>query len=196
MKQFVQYFKGPFWGAKLMLILLIVLTSWEAVDVLMAADKQLSFAITPINNTSLATTTLSDRALLVATQSLQMKTEKWYHLLVLDNQIGMAPLQALSLLIVYCCSLIALFQVQEHNYFQKDISGPLGTAAFALIAYFFIERYMHRSFREDVLALTNNQYKLAHLNHTWMIWLGIGLGWLSRFMKRGYLLQQEQNLTI
>ncbi len=196
MKQFVQYFKGPFWGAKLILILLIVLTAWEAVDVLMAADKQLSFTITPINNTPVATTTLSEKASLVATQSLQVKTEKWYHLLVLDNQIGIAPLQALSLLVVYCCSLIALFRLNQDNFFQTDVSDLLATAAVSLILYFLIERYTHRSFREDVLSLTNNQYKLAPLYHTWMLWLGIGLGWLSRFMKRGYLLQQEQNLTI
>lgn len=196
MKQFFQHFKGPLIGAKLMLILLIILTVLESVDVLMTADKQLSFAITPINNTNFVTTTLSNQASLVAIPSLQVKTDNWYHLLVLDNQIGMSPLKALSLLIVYVCSLLALFRLNQDNFFQTDVSDLLAAAAVALILYFLIERYTHRSFREDVLSLTNQQYKLAHLNHTWMLWLGIGLGWLSRFMKRGYLLQQEQNLTI
>lgn len=196
MKQFLHYFKGPLLPAKLMLILLIILTILESVDVLMTADKQLSFAITPINNTHLVSTTLSNQASLVATPTLQVKTNNWYHLLVLDNQIGMAPLKALSFLIVYACSLIALFRLNQDNFFQTDVSELLATAAVALILYFLIERYTHRSFRQDVLSLTNQQYKLAHLNHTWMLWLGIGLGWLSRFMKRGYLLQQEQNLTI
>ena len=88
------------------------------------------------------------------------------------------------------------YGINPNDFFDKDVSRLISIAALSLILFFLIERYTYRSLRSTVLETTNNEYMLALLENSWMVWSGIGLSWLGKMMKRGYKLQKDQDLTI
>ncbi len=189
------WIRGPFFSSRLFFVFLIVLTLFEAADVLTAEKKQLIFEVTPKEKEP-QVDPIPQNASIVHAYKLQMDSPGWFYSFVLENNIGRSPLHSLTFLIICSCGLLVTLKLDPDDFFSNDVSRPISIAALSLFLFFFIERYTHRSFRSTVLEMTHQQYKLIHIENSWMLWSGIGLAWLGKMMRRGYQLQKDQDLTI
>jgi hypothetical protein len=194
-KMLKNWTRSPFFSSRLFFVLLIVIALFEFVDVITTENKQLIFEV-ELKNKEPQEDAIGKDARIVHAYKLLLKPEGWFNIVVLENNIGSSPLHLITFLIVWLCGLIVSLKLDPNDMFSRDLSRPLYIAALSLILYFFIERYTYRSFRSVVQAVTHNQYRLILLEHSWMMWSGIGLLWLGKMMKRGYQLQKDQDLTI
>ena len=195
MKSIKNWVHHPFFLYRLLFLLLIVHTLYQAIDVLTADKKQLFFDV-ELKENNPQTDKISPNAIIVHEYRLQLDSPNWFYSLVLKNNIGSSPLCSLAFLIIWSCGLLVTLKLNPNDFFDKDVSRLISIAALSLILFFFIERYTYRSLRSTVLETTNNEYMLALLENSWMVWSGIGLSWLGKMMKRGYKLQKDQDLTI
>lgn len=186
---------SPFFSSQILFFILIVATLYETFEVITTEKKQLVFEVS-IRGKEAQVDLLQQNANIVHAYTLQLDSPGWFYSFVIDNNIGWSPLNCITFLIIWSCGLLLTFRLNSNNLFTNDLSLPITIASISLILFFFIQRYTHLSFRSTVLEITDNQFKLVRLKNTWMIWVGIGLIWLSRMMRRGYQLQNEQDLTI
>lgn len=186
---------SPFFSSQILFFILIVATLYETFEVITTEKKQLVFEVS-IRGKEAQVDLLQQNANIVHAYTLQLDSPGWFYSFVIDNNIGWSPLHCITFLIIWSCGLLLTFRLNSNNLFTNDLSLPITIASISLILFFFIQRYTHLSFRSTVLEITDNQFKLVRLKNTWMIWVGIGLIWLSRMMRRGYQLQNEQDLTI
>jgi hypothetical protein len=194
-KMLKNWTRSPFFSSRLFFVLLIVIALFEFFDVITTENKQLIFEV-ELKNKEPQEDAIGQDARIVHAYKLLLKPDGWFSIVVLENNIGSSPLHLITFLIVWLCGLIVSLKLDPNDIFSHDLSRPLFIAALSLILFFFIERYTHRSFRSVVQAVTHNQYRLILLEHSWMMWSGIGLLWLAKMMKRGYQLQKDQDLTI
>ena len=186
---------SPLFSSQILFFLLIASTLYETFEVITTEKKQLVFEVA-IRDKEAQVDMLQQNATIVHAYTLQLDSPGWFYSFVIDNNIGWSPLHCITFLIIWSCGLLLTFKLDSNNLFSNDLSLPITIASISLILFFFIERYTHRSFRSTVQEITHSQFKLVHLKNTWMIWVGIGLIWLSKMMRRGYQLQNEQDLTI
>ena len=194
-KNLKNWTRSPFFSSRLFFVVLIVIALFEFVDVITTENKQLIFEV-ELKNKEPQVDTIGQDAHIVHAYKLLLRPEGWFYIVVLENNIGSSPMHLITFLIVWSCGLLVSLKLDPNDIFSHDLSRPLYIAALSLILFFFIERYTHRSFRSEVQEITHHQYRLSLLEHSWMMWAGIGLMWLGKMMKRGYQLQKDQDLTI
>ena len=194
-ENFKDWIRSPLLSVQLYFVALFIFTLFEAIEVITSEKKQLVFKVA-LKESEPQIDVMSQNASIVHGYTLSLDSPGWFYSLVLENNIGWAPVHSIILLIVWTCGLWVTLKLDPNDFFNKDLSRPIAIAALSLILFFFIERYTHRSFRAIVQQITHNQFKLVMLQNSWMIWTGIGLVWLSKIMRRGYQLQKDQDLTI
>ena len=189
------WLRGPFFSSRFFFIAIIIITLLETVDVLTTEDRKLIFKVA-LKDKDPQIDMLPNNASIVHDYQLQLDSPGWFYSLVLENNIGISPLFSILSLIICVCGLIIALKLDPKDLFKNDVSRMFFVAAISVLIYYFLERYTYRSFRSTVLEITHHEYKLRYLEHTWLLGTGIALAWLGKMMKRGYLLQREQELTI
>lgn len=189
------WLRGPFFSSRFFFIAIIIITLLETVDVLTTEDRKLIFKVA-LKDKDPQIDMLPNNASIVHDYQLQLDSPGWFYSLVLENNIGISPLFSILSLIICVCGLIIALKLDPNDLFKNDVSRMFFVAAISVLIYYFLERYTYRSFRSTVLEITHHEYKLRYMEHTWLLGTGIALAWLGKMMKRGYLLQREQELTI
>lgn len=193
--QLKPWLRGPFFSSRFFFIVIIIITLLETVDVLTTEDRKLIFKVA-LKDKDPQIDIFPNNASIVHNYQLHLDSPGWFYSLVLENNIGISPLFSILSLIICVCGLIIALKVDPNDLFKNDVSRIFFVAAISVLTYYFLERYTYRSFRSTVLEITHHEYKLRYLEHTWLLGTGIALAWLGKMMKRGYLLQREQELTI
>jgi len=119
----------------------------------------------------------------------------WTSLLI-ENNIGLSPLTTLITLILASLGFVLRGAIDLKNPFSKDFSMPIIIAAVATLLLFILEYLAYRSISQSIELKQLEGFHIVRIDNFWLCFTSLGLFWLASVMKKGYHLQNEQNLTI
>jgi hypothetical protein len=133
---------------------------------------------------------------LVHQYELQVDSPNWFYNLLLENNVGMSPLTTLVTLILASLGFVLRGEIDFKNPFNKDLSKPIFVAAVASLLLFILEYLAYRNISQSIELKQLEGFHIVRIDNFWLCFTSLGLFWLASVMKKGYHLQNEQNLTI
>jgi hypothetical protein len=127
---------------------------------------------------------------------LQIDSSSWFYSLLIENNIGLSPLTTLVTLILASLGFVLRGAIDLKNPFSKDFSKPIIIAAVASLLLFILEYLAYRNLSQSIELKQLEGFHIVRIDNFWLCFTSLGLFWLASVMKKGYHLQNEQNLTI
>lgn len=177
------------------LIVLTVLAVLHIVDVTTSENRKLVFQLEPISD-KMHIDQIGPQLGLVRCYELQVESPNWYYSILIENNIGLSPLTTLVTLILATLGFVLRGEVDLKHPFSKDLTKPIIIAAVASLLLFILEYLAYRKLSQSIDLKHIKGYQIARIDNFWLCFTSVGLFWLAGVMKKGYYLQNEQNLTI
>lgn len=177
------------------LVVLIILAIFHIANVLTTENRKLVFQLEQVSDKQ-QVDKIGQQVGLLHTYKLQVDSPNWYYSMIIENNSGWSPVTTLITLILASCGLLLRSEVDLKKPFDKDLSKQINIAAVATLLVFFLEYIAYRSISQSINLKQFEGFHIAKLHNYWLCYTSLGLFWLASIMKKGYQLQNEQNLTI
>jgi len=177
------------------LVVLIILAIFHIANVLTTENQKLVFQLEQVSDKQ-KIDKIGQQVSLLHTYQLQVDSPNWFYSMIIENNLGWSPMTTLMTLIIASCGLLLRSEVDLKKPFDKDLSKQINIAAVATLLLFFLEYIAHYSISQSVHLKQFEGFQIARLHNYWLCYTSLGLFWLAGIMKKGYQLQNEQNLTI
>jgi hypothetical protein len=177
------------------LIVLTVLAIFHIVNVMTSDNRKLVLQLESTSDSSQINQICSNLGL-VHKYELQVDSSSWFYSLLIENNIGLSPLTTLVTLILASLGFVLRGAIDLKNPFSKDFSKPFIFAAVATLLLFILEYLAYRSISQSIELKQLEGFHIVRIDNFWLCFTSLALFWLASVMKKGYHLQNEQNLTI
>lgn len=177
------------------LVVLIILAIFHIADALTTENQKLVFQLEQVSDKQ-QINKIGHQMDLIHNYKLQVDSPHWFYSMIIENNSGWSPMTTLMTLILASCGLLLRGEVDLKKPFTKDLSKQINIAAVATLLVFFLEYIAYRSISQSINLKQFEGFHIARLHNYWLCYTSLGLFWLASIMKKGYQLQNEQNLTI
>ena len=177
------------------LAVLTVLAIFHIVNVMTSDNRKLILQLESTSDSS-QINQIGSHLGLVHKYELQVDSSSWFYSLLIENNIGLSPLTTLVTLILASLGFVLRGAIDLKNPFSKDFSMPIIIAAVATLLLFILEYLAYRSISQSIELIQLEGFHIVRIDNFWLCFTSLGLFWLASVMKKGYHLQNEQNLTI
>ena len=177
------------------LAVLTVLAIFHIVNVMTSDNRKLILQLESTSDSS-QINQIGSHLGLVHKYELQVDSSSWFYSLLIENNIGLSPLTTLITLILASLGFVLRGAIDLKNPFSKDFSMPIIIAAVATLLLFILEYLAYRNLSQSIELKQLEGFHIVRIDNFWLCFTSLGLFWLASVMKKGYHLQNEQNLTI
>lgn len=128
----------------------------------------------------------------------QIADARWYQLFFFSDAETESVLQLLFLLFIIYQGFLLTRKLNPNDLFSAPIAGNLTMIAGAIMILYLSDYFIYLWMKDYVAESSKEVYKISRdmrLN-PWVIFAGLGFQWFANLFRKGYKLQQEQNLTI
>ncbi|MEO6612021.1 MAG: DUF2975 domain-containing protein [Chitinophagaceae bacterium] len=185
---------------QLISFLFIVLSVFFIGYTLISKNSILEINVKPASNTRLSeqplatygsNTVLAEGKLVIKNPSLAQK------LMYPDND-DLDLLSNLVILVVAISIFMISNKINVSDPFKNNISKYLTVIGLAFISYFLLNKIRLYIIKGDILSMTNDEFTIIKNNSTATLtmWMGILILCIRLILRKGLLLQQEQDLTV
>lgn len=141
---------------------------------------------------------INNQAKIVSEKKLVIDSPNLLYYLISSKNNNPSPLLLIVLIISFYCGLRLVWDIEIKNIFGKDHSKLFNIPLFLLLFYLLTESIVdlqfHHYLREHNLIPINFYTDRPKM---WpFIFSMMAIAWIGQIFKKGYQLQQEQNLTI
>lgn len=128
----------------------------------------------------------------------QIANPRWYHHFFFSDAEKESGLQMLFLLFVLYQGFLITRKLNPKDLFSANIAGNLSMIAGALMILWLADYFIYYWMKDYVADCSKQAYKISRDMRLapWVIFVGVGFQWFAHIIRKGYNLQQEQNLTI
>jgi|GEM_PF-1587955 hypothetical protein len=177
------------------LAVLTVLAIFHIANVMTSDNRKLILQLEPTSEKILIDQ-IGPKLGLMRHYELQIDSSSWFYSLLIENNIGLSPLTTLVTLILASLGFVLRGAIDLKNPFSKDFSKPIIIAAVASLLLFILEYLAYRNLSQSIELKQLEGFHIVRIDNFWLCFTSLGLFWLASVMKKGYHLQNEQNLTI
>ena len=177
------------------LVVLTVLAIFHIANVMTSDNRKLILQLEPTSEKILIDQ-IGPKLGLMRHYELQIDSSSWFYSLLIENNIGLSPLTTLVTLILASLGFVLRGAIDLKNPFSKDFSKPIIIAAVASLLLFILEYLAYRNLSQSIELKQLEGFHIVRIDNFWLCFTSLGLFWLASVMKKGYHLQNEQNLTI
>lgn len=177
------------------LIVLTVLAIFHIANVMTSDNRKLVLQLEPTSE-KIQIDQIGPQLGLIRHYELQIDSSSWFYSLIIKNNIGFSPLTTLVTLIIASLGFVLRGAIDLKNPFSKDFSKPIIIAAVASLLLFILEYLAYRNLSQSIELKQLDGFHIVRTDNFWLCFTSLGLFWLASVMKKGYHLQNEQNLTI
>jgi len=177
------------------LAVLTVLAIFHIANVMTSDNRKLILQLEPTSEKILIDQ-IGPKLGLMRHYELQIDSSSWFYSLLIENNIGLSPLTTLVTLILASLGFVLRGAIDLKNPFSKDFSKPIIIAAVATLLLFILEYLAYRNLSQSIELKQLEGFHIVRIDNFWLCFTSLGLFWLASVMKKGYHLQNEQNLTI
>jgi len=185
---------------KVVPILFIVLSLFFIGKILFDENLELKIKVSAAKNSKLAeqpvaiygvNTVFADGILVIEKPSL---AQKLFYPAITDFDI----LGNLVILVVAFSLLFISKKINVSDPFRTNIEKYLAIIGAAFVIYYILDRLRLYIIKDTILSITNNEFTINKhpVTGTFSLWIGILILWIRLILKKGKLLQQEQDLTV